>query len=52
MCEAQERNTRAVFELEMMAGSWVFDLGRLKDILTGRGAACTHETADLAESAA
>ena len=48
MCEAEERNTRAVFELEMMAGSWVFDLGRLKDILTGRGEACTHQHQEAA----
>lgn len=41
MCEAQERNTRAVFEIEMMAGSWVIDLGRIKRILTGTD--CQHE---------
>ena len=41
MCEAQERNTRAVFEIEMMAGKWVIDLGRIKRILTG--ADCHHE---------
>lgn len=41
MCEAAERNTRAVFELEMMAGAWVIDLGRIKQILTG--ADCRHE---------
>ncbi|AHB31661.1 hypothetical protein ArV2_gp50 [Arthrobacter phage vB_ArS-ArV2] len=35
MCEAQERNTRAVFELEMMAGNWVIDLAKIKSILTG-----------------
>jgi len=43
MCEAEERNTRAVYELEMMAGSWVFDIGRIRDILTGRNTtACTE----------
>ena len=35
MCEAQERNTRAIFELEMMAANWVIDLARIKNILTG-----------------
>jgi len=38
MCEAEERNLQAVFEIEMMAGTWQIDLGRLKQILTG-----THE---------
>ena len=42
MCEADERNTRAVFELEMMAGNWVFDLARIKQILTG-AEPCQHE---------
>ena len=41
MCEAAERNTRAIFELEMMAGNWVFDMARLKSILTGTD--CRHE---------
>jgi hypothetical protein len=40
MCEAAERNTRAIFALEMMAGNWVFDLANLKQILTGE---CQHE---------
>lgn len=49
MCEAEERNTRAVFELEMMTGSWVFDLARLKDILTGRNTtACTQQHQETA----
>lgn len=42
MCEADERNTRAVFELEMMAGNWVIDLARIKQILTGTDQ-CQHE---------
>jgi hypothetical protein len=41
MCEAAERNTRAIFEIEMMAGNWVFDLATLKQILTGTD--CQHE---------
>ena len=41
MCEAAERNTRAIFELEMMAGNWVFDMARLKSILTGTD--CRHD---------
>ena len=40
MCEAAERNTQAIFELEMMAGTWRIDLARLKQILTGE---CQHE---------
>ena len=41
MCEAAERNTRAIFALEMMAGNWVIDLAKLKSILTGTD--CQHE---------
>lgn len=41
MCEAQERNLRAVFAIEQMMGSWVLDLGAIKSILTGTD--CTHE---------
>ena len=41
MCEAAERNTRAIFELEIMAGTWQFDLAKLKQILTGTD--CQHE---------
>lgn len=41
MCEAQERNMQAVFEIEKMAGSWKIDLGLLKAILTGTD--CQHK---------
>ncbi len=39
-CEAEERILRAVFEIEKMAGTWVIDLGKLKQILTGTE--CQH----------
>lgn len=39
MCEAQERNTRAVFAIEQMMGTWRLDLAELKNILTGE---CRH----------
>lgn len=42
MCEAQERNMQAIFEIEKMAGTWVIDLGRIKQILTGT-AECQHQ---------
>ena len=35
-CEAEERITRAIYEIEQMAGSWIIDLGKIKQILTGR----------------
>jgi hypothetical protein len=35
-CEAEERNMRALYEIELMWGSGVTDLGKLKHILTGR----------------
>ena len=41
MCEAAERNTRAVFAIEQMMGAWVLDLGAIKSILTGTD--CHHE---------
>ena len=41
MCEAAERNTRAVFAIEQMMGAWVLDLGAIKSILAGTD--CTHE---------
>lgn len=41
MCEAQERNLRATFAIEQMMGTWVLDLGLIKQILTGTN--CTHE---------
>lgn len=43
MCEASERNMQAVFEIEMMAGTWLIDLGKLKQILTGTND-CQHQT--------
>ena len=43
-CEAEERNLRAVFAIEQMAGTWVIDLGRLKAILTGIDE-CQHDGA-------
>ena len=33
--EAEERILRAVFAIEIMAGSWIIDLGKIKAILTG-----------------
>ncbi|MDQ5860692.1 MAG: hypothetical protein M3536_00315 [Actinomycetota bacterium] len=45
-CEAEERNLRAVYEIEQMTGSWIVDLAKLKNILTGRDTEpCTHKTA-------
>ena len=41
MCEAQERNLRATFAIEQMMGTWVLDLGLIKNILTGND--CQHE---------
>lgn len=41
MCEAAERNLRAVFAIEQMMGAWVLDLGLIKSILTGTD--CRHE---------
>lgn len=41
-CEAEERNRRAVYALEQMAGTWQIDLGRLKQILTGTDE-CQHQ---------
>jgi hypothetical protein len=35
-CEAEERNMRALYEIELMWGSGVTDLGKLKHILTSR----------------
>lgn len=33
--EAEERILRAVFAIEQMTGTWVIDLGKIKQILTG-----------------
>lgn len=35
-CEAQERNQRALYELELQWGAGRLDYGLIKDILTGR----------------
>ena len=41
MCEAAERNLRAVFAIEQMMGAWVIDIATIKSILTGTD--CHHE---------
>jgi hypothetical protein len=41
-CEAEERILRATFAIEQMAGTWVIDLGKLKQILTGTEE-CHHD---------
>ena len=41
MCDASERNTRAVFAIEQMMGAWCLDLAAIKSILTGTD--CRHE---------
>jgi hypothetical protein len=44
-CEAEERNTRALYEIELMWGSGVTDLGKLKTVLTGRDTTrCSQDT--------
>ena|GEM_PF-2474354 len=50
-CEAEERNMRALYEIELMWGSGVMDLGKIKGILTGRDTTkCTgHDTPNTAE---
>lgn len=47
MCEAQERNTRAVFELRGMATEWRVDVPRILQILAGTD--CRHEQPATAE---
>lgn len=37
MCEAQERNQRALYELELQWGAGRLNYGLIKDILRGRG---------------
>jgi hypothetical protein len=39
-CEAEERIMQALYEIENMAGSWIIDLGKIKQILTG--SECNH----------
>jgi len=34
-CEAEERNKKALYEIEKMVGTWQIDLGLLRRILTG-----------------
>lgn len=41
-CEAEERILRATFAIEQMAGNWVIDLGKLKQILTGTDECHNH----------
>lgn len=41
-CEAEERNLRAAFEIELQWGAGRIDLGRIKNILTGTEP-CTHQ---------
>lgn len=48
-CEAEERNKRAAYELELQWGSGRIDLGRIKNILTGTET-CTHQPGSLAGS--
>ena len=40
VCEAQERNTRAIYQLRGMAQQWVVDIPLIIQILTGE---CQHE---------
>jgi hypothetical protein len=40
MCEAAERNTRAIYQLRGMAQQWVVDIPLIIQILTGE---CQHE---------
>lgn len=35
MCEAERRNQQALYELTLQRGNGVFDLGKLRAILTG-----------------
>lgn len=42
MCDAQERNQKALHQIQVMTGTWTIDLGLLRQILTGNQ--CTeHE---------
>ena len=40
MCEAERRNIQALYELDLQHGNQVFDMGRLRRILTGPGCDC------------
>lgn len=41
-CEAEERILRAMYAIEQMAGNWIIDLGKIKQILTGTDD-CQHQ---------
>lgn len=42
-CEAEERNMRALYEIELMWGNGIVDLGKIRGILTRRDTQpCTH----------
>lgn len=42
MCEAQERNMQAIYELRGMAQQWQLDIPRILQILTGINE-CQHQ---------
>lgn len=43
-CEAEERNMRALYEIELMWGAGIVDLPKIRGILTGRDTQpCTHQ---------
>lgn len=49
-CEAEERCLRVAFEIELQWGSGKIDLGRIKNIATGRDVEkCDHDTPKTAE---
>lgn len=41
MCEADERNQRAVYELRGMCQAWTLDIPRIIQLLTGEP--CQHD---------
>lgn len=52
-CEAEERNMRALYEIELMWGNGIVDLGKIRGILTKRDTqACGHQTAEGHQHAA
>jgi len=44
MCEANERNQKALHQIQVMTGTWAIDLGLLRQILTGDQ--CTNHEGD------
>lgn len=51
-CEAEERCLKVAYEIELQWGSGRIDLGRIKDLATGRDGKCTgHDTAEVGNSA-